>query len=116
MTRQSEDEPALAPGPPMPRILDFSTPEAFSEALQATGFLSPSTEGVLPDAEGVLRNASYTTTGELEFVERTHSLSPLYGANRRLRSEARQMLAEQDLAREALYQGRQHATERMPPC
>ena len=104
MTRQYDDEQALSVGPPMPRILDYPRPEEFSEALRTAGFLSASTEGVLADAEGVLRSAVYTMTGELEFVERTHSLSPLYGANRQLRADARQMLAEQDFAREAHYQ------------
>ncbi len=89
----------------MPRILDYATPEEFSDALRASGFLSATTAGVLTDAEGLLRRAFYSDNGQLDFVERTHTLSALYDANRCLRVDASQVLAAQESLRNASYKG-----------
>lgn len=103
MMSQSDDEPAFASRPPMPRILDYRTPEQFSEALRESGFLSETTEGALTDTEGLLRRAAYAPDGQLEFVDRTHSLSNLYDEDRTLRADAPEILAAQDSVRDATY-------------
>ncbi len=71
----------------MPRILDYPSPEEYSEALRAAGYLPKGIEGVLTDVAGVLRPAHYRH-GHLEFDDPTMELSGLYETLRTLRPDA----------------------------